>query len=1156
MPLQPLQTVDRSPRVSVRATVTSYTLAFAALLAAVFLRYAADPWMGDTLPLVTLFGAVAAAAWLGGFGPSIIVAILGYIASNYLFIDPRREFGVIDARNLIGLLAYLFTCSFIVAFAEIARRAQRRASEQREVLRVTLRSIGDAVIATDVNGRITYLNAVAESLTGWEQSDAVGQPLAAVFHIVNEESRQPVESPVTKALRQGAAVRLANHTILIRKDGRDCPIDDSAAPIRDEGGRVSGCVLIFRDVTDLRRAERDKANRLLTARLLASIIESSDDAIIGKSLEGTIQSWNAAAERLFGYTAADAIGRHISLVIPPERMAEEDHIIANLKAGRRIEHFETERVRADGRRLLVSLTISPIKDEEGTVIGASKIVRDVTRQRQAEQRERHLLAEAAAANAKFHAFFEQGALFAGIMDVDGLILEANRLSWEACGFTREQIIGKPFWEGPWWAPSPDLANRIKTASRSAAGGQPFHGEMPYFVADGSERIADVTIQPIRDDEGRVLFLAPIGVDITERKQAEADREKFVTLVENSIDFVGMCDLEGVPFFVNRAGLAMVGLDSLAEARRTPVASFFFAEDQSRVLHEFFPAVLKEGHGEIEVRFRHFKTGEALWMAYKVLVLPDAAGRPIAFATVSQDVTERKRLENNLLTLAADLSEADRRKNEFLAILAHELRNPLAPISNAARALRLGAGDGEAVRWASDMLDRQVGQMARLIDDLLDMSRISRGRIELRTERIELAPIVRQAVEAVQAMYSSMDHALTVTLPEQPVCLDADPARLAQMIGNLLNNACKFSDKGGHVWLEVERVGPEIVIRIRDDGIGIAAENLPRLFDMFAQVDTSLERTRDGLGIGLTLVKTLVDMHGGTVDARSEGLGRGSEFTIRLPMAAATARQSPGLPLSEPTAIVRRRLLIVDDSKDGAESLAMLLQIGGHETYTARDGLEAIAAAERLRPDAILLDIGLPKLNGYDVCRRIRNEPWGQEIGTRGAHGVGPGRRSPAIEGVRLRRAYGEAPRLRCAVERAGRPAATNSRDPAGMVRARAFATRRRDFLKRPPARPGGSSAARRASCPPVKTLRCLESPSRSRRPQRRRQSLRPSLRRQSRRPPHRHRRRLRLSSRRSSCWRLPLARCAPCRCGTTRHARGCDRSAGPGAPAPSLVRSA
>jgi PAS domain S-box-containing protein len=825
-----------------RSPISAQALAIGFVAAAVVLRWLLDPLLDDTLPLVTLFGAVAGAVWLGGLAPAVTAALLGYLACSYLFMPPRGQVLPSNVGDVVGLAAYLLTCALIIGFGEAFRAAQRRASERGELLRVTLGSIGDAVITTDLDGRVTYLNAVAESLTGWTQGEAVGQPLDAVFRIVNEETRHLVENPAGRALREGTVVGLANHTLLIHRDGKERSIDDSAAPIRDELGRVSGCVLIFRDVTAARQAERAKAGELLAARLLASIVESSDDAIISKSLDGVIQSWNAGAERLFGWTAAEAVGRHISVVIPKDRLAEEDHIIASLEAGRRIDHFETERVSRDGRRLSVSLTISPVKDDAGRIVGASKIARDVTRQR----------------------------------------------------------------------------------------------------------------------------------------QAEAEREKFVTLVESSRDFIGMCDLDGVPFFVNRAGLEMVGLDSLEQARTTPVREFFFPEDQPRIMDEFFPAVLKEGHGEAEVRFRHFKTGEARWMSYKVLTVMDAQGKRVALATVSQDVTERKRLEDDLRRLASDLSEADRRKDEFLAMLAHELRSPLAPISNAVQVLRLAESDAAAVRSASEVLERQVRHMGRLVDDLLDVSRITRGQIELRKERVEIRPILSQAVESARALYGHLGHDLTVRLPAEAIVVDADPARLAQVVGNLLNNACKFTDKGGRIWLTAEQEGSEVVIRVGDRGIGIAPEQLPRLFEMFTQVDTSLERSRDGLGIGLTLVKTLVELHRGTVEARSEGLGRGSEFVVRLPIPA-RAPEPRAASRVETRPASPRRILIVDDNEDGAASLAMMLKLGGHETQTAHDGLEAVEVAEQFRPDAMLLDIGLPKLNGYEVCRRIRERSWGKSV---------------------------------------------------------------------------------------------------------------------------------------------------------------------------------
>ena len=282
------------------SATAAYALAIAALLAALLMRYALDPWMGASLPLVTVFGAVAAAVRVGGYGPAVLVVVLGYLASNYLFIEPRFSLEILDSGNLIGFAPYVFTCALIMGFGEAARRAEQRANEHGELLRITLHSIGDAVITTDVQGRVTYMNAVAESLTGWAKHDGAGRSIDAVFRIVNEETRRPVDNPAAKALREGAVVGLANHTLLIRKDDGECPIDDSAAPIRDESGTVSGCVLIFRDVTAQRRVERERARQLLAATLLASIIESSDDAIVSKSLDGVIQSWNAGAEHLFG----------------------------------------------------------------------------------------------------------------------------------------------------------------------------------------------------------------------------------------------------------------------------------------------------------------------------------------------------------------------------------------------------------------------------------------------------------------------------------------------------------------------------------------------------------------------------------------------------------------------------------------------------------------------------------------------------------------------------------------------------------------------------------------------------------------------------------------------------------------------------------------
>src|SRR6202521_579975 len=338
-----------------------------------------------------------------------------------------------------------------------------------------------------------------------------------------------------------------------------------------------------------------------------------------------------------------------------------------------------------------------------------------------------------------------------------------------------------------------------------------------------------------------------------------------------------------------------------------------------------------------------------------------------------------------------LREADRRKSEFVAILAHELRTPLAPIRNAVEILRRSGGDEQRVKPATEMMQRQVGQMVRLVDDLLDMSRISGGKIQLRMEPVELASVVHHAVEAARPLCESMDHELTVTLPPEPTYLNADPTRLAQVIGNLLNNAAKFTEKGGRILLTVGREGKQALIRVQDTGIGIAAEQLPRIFEMFTQADTWLERSPGGLGLGLTLVKNLVEMHAGTVEARSGGVGQGSEFVVRLPLLSGSPPTlSPESSDVKLVATVQRRILIVDDNQDSAESLATLLKLTGHEVHIAHDGLEAVEEAAAFQPQVVLLDIGLPGINGYEAARRIREQQrskaltlvaltgWGQE----------------------------------------------------------------------------------------------------------------------------------------------------------------------------------
>jgi PAS domain S-box-containing protein len=562
-----------------------------------------------------------------------------------------------------------------------------------------LKSIGDGVIATDDRGRVFFMNPVAEALTGWADGEAHGKDLTKVFSIVNEATRKPVENPVEKALAAGRIVGLASHTVLVARDGKDVPIDDRAAPIFDDQGRITGVILVFRDVTEKRRAE-------LTNEQLAAIVGSSDDVIVSKTLDGVITSWNKGAERVLGYTAEEVIGRHVSMLMPPELVEDIPKILSRIRRGEKVDHYQTKRRRKDGTIIDVSLTVSPIRDAEGRIIGASKI----------------------------------------------------------------------------------------------------------------------------------------GRDITQEKRIEAER-----------------------------------------------------------------------------------------------------------------------------------LEAERRKDEFLAMLAHELRNPLSAISGAAQLFGKLETE-EELEWAKEVVLRQVKHLTRLIDDLLDVSRISRGKISLRKETIDLSPIVSSAVEAVRPLLEERKHGLSISLINGGLRLEADPLRLEQILVNLLTNAAKYTDAEGQISLTARHEGTDIVIQVRDTGMGITPELLPRIFDLFAQGDRTMARSEGGLGIGLTLVQKLTEMHGGSITAASEGRGKGSEFTVRLPALEEPAARKPRTWGTLPrVARPSSRVLVVDDNVDSALGLSRLLKLLGHEVQVAHDGPAALEEARAHRPEVVLLDLGLPGMDGYEVAQRLRAE---------------------------------------------------------------------------------------------------------------------------------------------------------------------------------------
>jgi two-component system CheB/CheR fusion protein len=454
-------------------------------------------------------------------------------------------------------------------------------------------------------------------------------------------------------------------------------------------------------------------------------------------------------------------------------------------------------------------------------------------------------------------------------------------------------------------------------------------------------------------------------------QKSHTEERFRLLAETIPSTVWTAAPDGAITYANRRWFEYTRVESGHSDHSWPELELH-PDDRERHASEWGRARREGREFEIEVRRRR-RDGVYRWSLTRAVPHKTDAGEVVGWFGVTTDIHDQKEMADHL-------READRRKDEFLATLAHELRNPLAAIRGAVEVLRHPERSEGQARGGQDVIERQAKHLTRLIDDLVDVSRITRDELELRRERVELAGIVQAAVESCRSIMAQ-DRNLTVSLPPEPLYLEADGIRLTQVLLNLLSNAVKYTQPGGHVRLCVERDRGEVVVRVSDDGIGIAPDALPHLFRMFYRVDRSLERTRGGLGVGLALARRLIEMHGGRIDATSAGLGAGCEFVVRLPgRLEAPATPEPESPDPVGTrAPATYRILIADDNADALQGLAQLLTLWGHTVQTALDGAEAVDAARRFKPDVAVIDLGMPRVNGYDVARQIREQPWGKKV---------------------------------------------------------------------------------------------------------------------------------------------------------------------------------
>jgi len=973
-----------------RSLPRRYAISLLSVAAAVLLRWILIPVLGDNFPFITLYGAVAIAVWYGRWQPAAVASVLGYVAARYLFFTPGESAAVSVFGEIVGLIAYGLSCGLIIYFGERTQSASDQLlqlfqstntledalTKEKELLATTLASIGDAVIVTDAQGHVSSINAEAERLLGWKNTEVVHRPLSDIFRIIDEHNRQPAENPVTRALRQGAVVGLANHTLLIARDGREIPIDDSAAPIRQGDGPVLGVALVFRDVTQQRAAQRAQAR-------LAAIVQFSGDAIITKNLDSIIQTWNVGAERLFGYTADEAIGKPVTIIFPEERLNEDDAILEKLRRGRAVERLETIRLAKDGRRIPVSESSSPLKDAEGNIIGASKIIHDVSdivAAREALTKEKELLATTLAS-------IGDGVIVTDDQSrVTFLNPEAERLT----GWTSANAEGRPL----------SVVFRIVNERTRRVTENPVEKALRLGVIvglanhtmllreDGAEFLIDDSAAPIRNKDGSLFGVVLVFRDVTEQRKLYEAREQLAAIVEYSGEAIATKNLDGIIQTWNTSAEQLFGY-SADEIIGKPVTILIPANrlsEEDEILSRLRRGLPAERVETIRLK----KDGTPIPVSLTVSPIKDPDGEVIGASKLIQDITTRQRIEQErqqLLareqSLRAQAEAAGRMRDEFLATVSHELRTPLNAILGWATMLNNDNTDSAVARRGIESIERNAKAQAQLIEDLLDVSRIISGKVRLDVKPVMVTPIIHSALDAVRPAAEAKSIQLDVTIDPAAEHLRVDSARLQQVIWNLLSNSIKFTPANGKVTVRVKRVASEAEISVSDTGEGINPEFLPYVFDRFQQADSSVTRKHGGLGLGLSITRHLVEMHGGTIEAHSEGKGRGATFIVKLPIPAVYAKpsrtweagnievdpmahRSPQLPNLQGI-----KILAIDDSMDTRELLSAVLGgCGAHVTTASsvRDALDLFAA---WNADIVICDIGMPEEDGNTFIKAMR-----------------------------------------------------------------------------------------------------------------------------------------------------------------------------------------
>jgi PAS domain S-box-containing protein len=750
-------------------------------------------------------------------------------------------------------------------------------------LAAIVESSADAIISTNLNGIITSWNPAAERLYGYLASEILGQPNQRII----PEDRQAEEQSVRQRIVSGQPVE-HYESIRVRKDGSRVGVALTVSALRDRGGRVVGISKISRDTSERDRSASERTRIEQQLRRLAAIVESSDDGIVGMDLDGTITAWNHGAERLYGYDAAEAIGRSIRIVVPDNRQEEESEVLARIKRGERVEHFETIRCRKDGTCVPVSLSLSPIRDDDGNVVGASKIARDITERGRAAERAAFLA--------------EVGAVLAGSLE---------------------------------------YATTLKTVVNMAV-----------------PAIADWCAVDILTDERTLERLAVAHVDPAKIDLARAIQSRY----------------------------------------QNPSSPYSAAS----VVRTGTPAIIKEISDDMIVASAHgdeerVALVRSLGLRSYIIVPLKARGRTLgAFTLVTaesgrvyndddfrfaQDVAFRAALAVDNARAYDEAQMANRLKDEFLATLSHELRTPLNAILGYSRLVQSGMLTPDRHTHAFQTVERNATALTQIVEDILDVSRIISGKVRLDVQPVDLPHVVSDAVETVLPAAEAKQIRVQTILDPRAAPISGDPDRLQQIVWNLVSNAVKFTPKKGVVQVRLERVNSHVEIIVSDTGIGITPDFLPHIFERFRQADSGTTREHGGIGLGLAIVRHLVELHGGTIHAASGGRDKGSTFRVRLPLMIVHHESPPerrGHPTSEPARtetplpdLAGLTVLAADDDADARALVTETLESRGAKVIVADSAEEVMAALQTIRPDVVIADIGMAHIDGFELLKRIR-----------------------------------------------------------------------------------------------------------------------------------------------------------------------------------------